>query len=68
MDAGEVIAKQLAGLGAKLILSARDEAGLERVKNELSGLHFYINICQMKSLIEPINCPLTLKQLLVNHR
>ncbi|XP_023546508.1 dehydrogenase/reductase SDR family member 7 isoform X2 [Cucurbita pepo subsp. pepo] len=34
---GEVLAKQLAGLGAKLIISARDEAGLERVKNELSG-------------------------------
>ncbi|CAK9326016.1 unnamed protein product, partial [Citrullus colocynthis] len=33
----EVLAKQLAGLGAKLIISARDEAGLERVKNELSG-------------------------------
>ncbi|XP_022972849.1 dehydrogenase/reductase SDR family member 7 isoform X1 [Cucurbita maxima] len=34
---GEVLVKQLAGLGAKLIISARDEAGLERVKNELSG-------------------------------
>ncbi|XP_022144542.1 dehydrogenase/reductase SDR family member 7 [Momordica charantia] len=34
---GEVLAKQLAGLGAKLIISARDEAGLERVKKQLSG-------------------------------
>ncbi|KAL0551756.1 hypothetical protein IC582_010845 [Cucumis melo] len=34
---GEVLAKQLAALGAKLIISARDEAGLERVKSELSG-------------------------------
>uniref|UniRef100_A0A7C9DQ16 Ketoreductase domain-containing protein n=1 Tax=Opuntia streptacantha TaxID=393608 RepID=A0A7C9DQ16_OPUST len=34
---GEVIAKQLAGLGAKLILSARNEAELERVKSQLTG-------------------------------
>ena len=35
---GEVLAKQLASLGAKLILSARNEAELERVKTELSGI------------------------------
>ncbi|KAM7272260.1 hypothetical protein ACFE04_026923 [Oxalis oulophora] len=34
---GEVLAKQLASLGAKLILSARNEAELERVKNQLTG-------------------------------
>ncbi|KAG5233065.1 dehydrogenase/reductase SDR family member [Salix suchowensis] len=36
---GEVLAKQLASLGAKLILSSRNEAELERVKNQLSGKH-----------------------------
>ncbi|KNA10499.1 hypothetical protein SOVF_143960 [Spinacia oleracea] len=36
---GEVLAKQFASLGAKLILSARNEAELERVKNQLSGKH-----------------------------
>ncbi|CAO2837495.1 unnamed protein product [Amaranthus hypochondriacus] len=36
---GEILAKQFASLGAKLILSARNEAELERVKNELSGKH-----------------------------
>ncbi|KAJ4721609.1 Dehydrogenase/reductase SDR family protein [Melia azedarach] len=34
---GEVLAKQLASLGAKLILSARNEAELERVKKQLVG-------------------------------
>ncbi|KAJ9169245.1 hypothetical protein P3X46_017457 [Hevea brasiliensis] len=34
---GESLAKQLASLGAKLILSARDEAALERVKKQLTG-------------------------------
>ncbi|KAI4368261.1 hypothetical protein MLD38_016837 [Melastoma candidum] len=34
---GEELAKQLAGLGAKLILSARNEAELERVKQKLKG-------------------------------
>ncbi|XP_010463788.1 PREDICTED: dehydrogenase/reductase SDR family member 7 isoform X2 [Camelina sativa] len=34
---GEVLAKQFANLDAKLILSARNEAELERVKNELKG-------------------------------
>ncbi|KAK4743767.1 hypothetical protein SAY87_010079 [Trapa incisa] len=34
---GEILAKQLAALGAKLILSARNEAELQRVKNQLSG-------------------------------
>ncbi|CAI0438962.1 unnamed protein product [Linum tenue] len=34
---GEVLAKQFASLGAKLILSARDEAELERVKKQLTG-------------------------------
>ncbi|XP_065874917.1 uncharacterized protein [Euphorbia lathyris] len=36
---GEILAKQLASLGAKLILSARNEAELERVKNQLTGKH-----------------------------
>ncbi|OAY32249.1 dehydrogenase/reductase SDR family member 7 isoform X2 [Manihot esculenta] len=36
---GEVLAKQLASLGAKLILSARNEAELERVKKQLTGKH-----------------------------
>lgn len=36
---GEVLATQLAGLGAKLILSARNEAELERVKRSLAGKH-----------------------------
>ncbi|XP_047316111.1 dehydrogenase/reductase SDR family member 7 [Impatiens glandulifera] len=34
---GEVLAKQLASLGAKLILSARSESELERVKKQLIG-------------------------------
>ncbi|KAJ4958903.1 hypothetical protein NE237_026014 [Protea cynaroides] len=34
---GEVLAKQFASLGAKLILSARNEAELERVKTQLVG-------------------------------
>ncbi|XP_058094247.1 uncharacterized protein LOC131240175 isoform X5 [Magnolia sinica] len=36
---GEILAKQFARLGAKLILSARNEAELERVKAELVGKH-----------------------------
>ncbi|KDP26894.1 hypothetical protein JCGZ_18052 [Jatropha curcas] len=36
---GEILAKQLASLGARLILSARNEAELERVKKELTGKH-----------------------------
>jgi dehydrogenase/reductase SDR family protein 7 len=36
---GEVLAKQLASLGAKLIISARSEAELERVKKQLTGKH-----------------------------
>ncbi|KAG8390729.1 hypothetical protein BUALT_Bualt01G0113700 [Buddleja alternifolia] len=36
---GEVLAKQLASLGAKLILSARNEMELERVKKQLTGKH-----------------------------
>ncbi|KAA8533397.1 hypothetical protein F0562_031168 [Nyssa sinensis] len=36
---GEVLAKQLASLGAKLIISARNEAELERVKAQLTGKH-----------------------------
>lgn len=36
---GEVLAKQLASSGAKLILSSRNEAELERVKAELVGKH-----------------------------
>ncbi|KAK9082734.1 hypothetical protein Scep_029205 [Stephania cephalantha] len=35
----EVLAKQLASLGAKLILSARSEKELERVKAQLAGKH-----------------------------
>ena len=38
---GEVLAKQLANLGAKLIISARNEAELERVKSQLSGICEY---------------------------
>jgi len=34
---GEILAQQLASLGAKLILSARDEADLNRVKSQLKG-------------------------------
>ncbi|GAV58060.1 adh_short domain-containing protein [Cephalotus follicularis] len=34
---GEILARQLADLGAKLILSARSEAELERVKKQLMG-------------------------------
>lgn len=37
---GEVLAKQFASLGAKLILSARNEAELVRVKSELKGTSF----------------------------
>ncbi|KAJ8747911.1 hypothetical protein K2173_012801 [Erythroxylum novogranatense] len=36
---GEVLAKQLASLGARLILSSRNETELERVKSQLSGKH-----------------------------
>ncbi|XP_024970010.1 dehydrogenase/reductase SDR family member 7 isoform X4 [Cynara cardunculus var. scolymus] len=36
---GEVLAKQLATLGAKIIISARNEAELERVKKHISGKH-----------------------------
>lgn len=36
---GEFLAKQLCGVGAKLILSARNVAELERVKTELTGKH-----------------------------
>ncbi|CAM8963780.1 unnamed protein product [Rhodiola kirilowii] len=36
---GEILAKQLAKLGAKLIISARNEVELQRVKNELTGKH-----------------------------
>ncbi|OVA11070.1 Short-chain dehydrogenase/reductase SDR [Macleaya cordata] len=38
-NGGEVLAKQLATLGAKLIISARSEAELERVKTQLVGKH-----------------------------
>ncbi|KAK6232389.1 hypothetical protein QUC31_010378 [Theobroma cacao] len=34
---GEILAKQLASLGAKVILSARNEAELERVRKQLTG-------------------------------
>ncbi|RZC81524.1 hypothetical protein C5167_044106 [Papaver somniferum] len=36
---GETLSKQLANLGAKLIISARNEAELERVKSQLVGKH-----------------------------
>eukprot|EP00262_Sarcandra_glabra_P022511 TRINITY_DN9997_c0_g1_i2.p1 TRINITY_DN9997_c0_g1~~TRINITY_DN9997_c0_g1_i2.p1 ORF type:complete len:329 (-),score=61.07 TRINITY_DN9997_c0_g1_i2:197-1183(-) len=36
---GKVLAKQFASLGARLIISARNEAELERVKTELVGKH-----------------------------
>ncbi|XP_071732109.1 uncharacterized protein [Rutidosis leptorrhynchoides] len=36
---GEVLAKQLATLGAKIIISARNESELERVKKEISGIN-----------------------------
>ncbi|KAK4403798.1 Dehydrogenase/reductase SDR family member 7 [Sesamum angolense] len=36
---GEVLAKQLAQLGAKLIISARNEVELQRVKKQLTGKH-----------------------------
>ncbi|CAA0829599.1 NAD(P)-binding Rossmann-fold superfamily protein [Striga hermonthica] len=36
---GEILAKQLASLGAKLIISARNEEELKRVKKELTGKH-----------------------------
>lgn len=35
---GEILAKQLASLGAKLILSARNETELERVRKQLTGM------------------------------
>lgn len=43
---GEELAKQLAKLGAKLILSARNEAELERVRKQLTGISF----CQKLNL------------------
>ncbi|MED6107686.1 hypothetical protein PIB30_016518 [Stylosanthes scabra] len=36
---GEILANQLASLGAKLIISARNEAELERVRTQLKGKH-----------------------------
>ncbi|KAL8253348.1 hypothetical protein R6Q59_037041 [Mikania micrantha] len=36
---GEVLAKQLAALGAKIIISARNEPELERVKKQISDLN-----------------------------
>lgn len=36
---GEVLARQLASFGAKLIISARNEEELERVKKKLTGKH-----------------------------
>ncbi|KAJ0973029.1 hypothetical protein J5N97_020988 [Dioscorea zingiberensis] len=41
---GEVLAKQFASLGAKLILSARNVAELERVKNEIACNHPSIGV------------------------
>ncbi|CAK9168419.1 unnamed protein product [Ilex paraguariensis] len=39
IESGEILARQLASLGAKLIISARNEAELERVKKQLTGKH-----------------------------
>ncbi|KOM37000.1 hypothetical protein LR48_Vigan03g038100 [Vigna angularis] len=36
---GEILAKQLASLGAKLIISARNEVELSRVRTQLKGKH-----------------------------
>ncbi|KAL2454861.1 NAD(P)-binding Rossmann-fold superfamily protein [Abeliophyllum distichum] len=36
---GEVLAKKLASLGAKLIISARNEAELQHVKKQITGKH-----------------------------
>ncbi|KAG4922538.1 hypothetical protein AAZX31_18G224900 [Glycine max] len=36
---GEILAKQFASLGAKLIISARNEAELNRVRTQLKGKH-----------------------------
>lgn len=36
---GKILAKQLAGFGAKLIISARNEAELEKVREQLNGKH-----------------------------
>ncbi|KAH1234944.1 Dehydrogenase/reductase SDR family member 7 [Glycine max] len=36
---GEILAKQLASLGAKLIISARNEVELNRVRTQLKGKH-----------------------------
>lgn len=41
---GKTLAKQLARLGAKLILSARNEAELEQVKKQLMGMSFPPNL------------------------
>ncbi|PIN21634.1 putative dehydrogenase [Handroanthus impetiginosus] len=41
---GEVLAKQLASLGAKLIISARNEVELQRVKKQLTGKHAPDNV------------------------
>lgn len=37
LDLGEILAKKFASLDAKLILSARNKAELDRVKSELKG-------------------------------
>lgn len=39
-EKGEILAKQLASLGAKLIISARNEAELQHVKQQLKGNTF----------------------------
>ncbi|XP_076903948.1 uncharacterized protein LOC143559164 isoform X2 [Bidens hawaiensis] len=39
---GEVLAKQLAALGAKIIISSRNKPELERVKKQISGKHVEI--------------------------
>lgn len=51
---GEVIAKQLARLGAKLILSARNAAELERVREQLVGMSLFqkLNLILLNPLSE----------------
>ncbi|XP_061351195.1 uncharacterized protein LOC133296263 isoform X2 [Gastrolobium bilobum] len=41
---GEILAKQLASLGAKLIISARNEAELNQVRTQLKGKHAPVEV------------------------
>lgn len=53
-----MLAKQLASLGAKLIISARNEVELQRVKEQLTGLAFDYSICM--NVVDFITCFLSL--------